>query len=167
MAGYEGEHCEIDVDECRSSPCANGAACRDSTSGTWADPEHTHTLSGASIESYNHAVPDTIAFHVHNLDEVSHTTYRLVLDLKDNAVNVYSIFGHEGHPLTVPPAYQVAAPFGADVGGVNPALFAAMPTAEFDSWLSVGVIGGDDAGNLGSIGIDFANWNEQVLIPWC
>ncbi|XP_022082655.1 sushi, von Willebrand factor type A, EGF and pentraxin domain-containing protein 1-like [Acanthaster planci] len=27
-AGYEGQNCEIDVDECASGPCSNGATCR-------------------------------------------------------------------------------------------------------------------------------------------
>ena len=53
---------------------------------------------------------------------------------------------------------QEAAPFGANVGGVNPLLVSASPAAAFDSWLTVGVTDGDSAGRLSSIGIDWTAW---------
>eukprot|EP01047_Picozoa_sp_COSAG01_P102046 COSAG01_NODE_31692_length_593_cov_0.566802_1_plen_145_part_10 len=31
-AGYQGHNCDIDVDECASSPCVNGAVCTESAS---------------------------------------------------------------------------------------------------------------------------------------
>ena len=63
--------------------------------------------------------------------------------------------------MVVPAADQVASPFGADVGGVNPALFSANADAEFDSWLTVGIT--DDAANrLGSVGIDFDSWTASA-----
>ena len=33
VGGWEGHDCELDIDECNSSPCANGAQCLDSVSG--------------------------------------------------------------------------------------------------------------------------------------
>ena len=55
--------------------------------------------------------------------------------------------------MSFPPAYQCAAPFGADIGGVNPAFFAiannaALGFAEFDSWLTVGVSDGSAPGAI-------------------
>jgi hypothetical protein len=35
------------------------------------------------------------------------TTFQLSLTLGGNAKNVYTIYGEEGSPLTMPPAYQV------------------------------------------------------------
>ena len=61
-----------------------------------------------------------------------------------NQDNAYALAGLVGLPLTVPAAYQCAAPFGADIGGANPQFFAiasgaATGYAEFDSWLTVGM----------------------------
>jgi hypothetical protein len=48
------------------------------------------------------------------------TTYRLSLVLSGNAKNVYTIYGDESVALSMPPSYQEAAPFGANVGGTKP-----------------------------------------------
>jgi hypothetical protein len=70
------------------------------------------------------------------------TTVQLYANLPDVAANVYAMAGTSDQAMEFPAAFQVAAPFGADVGGVPPAFFAAMATAEFDSWLTVGVTDG-------------------------
>ena len=56
----------------------------------------------------------------------------------------------------------MAAPFGADIGGVAPAFFAFSADAEYDSWLTVGPTDGDNAGQLSSIGVDFARWTART-----
>ena len=66
------------------------------------------------------------------------TTYRLLLSLPASASNVYAFAGTPLGDLAMPPAYQVASPFGADIGGVSPAISAVMAEAEFDSWLTTG-----------------------------
>jgi hypothetical protein len=58
----------------------------------------------------------------------------------------------------MPAAYQENAPFGANVGGVNPAFLSAKPTAAYDSYLTVGKTEGDAAGEISSIGIDWDSW---------
>lgn len=85
----------------------------------------------------------------------------IVLRTGMHAKNCYSIFGEKGHNMIVPPARQVAAPFGSNVGGVSPA-FWAIPGHEdckYDSWLSVGVDDGNSGNSISSIGIDFDSWS--------
>ena len=95
----------------------------------------------------------------HVTTEGGFTTYQLSF-LKDAAVqNTYTIYGVSTSPMTFPAAKQVAAPFGADIGGVASALFVHSAAAEFDSWLTVGLSDGN-GNQLGSIGIDFAGWTE-------
>merc|ERR1719310_1433142 len=88
-------------------------------------------------------------------------TYQLGLSLTNGASNVYTVFGDTTTALTVPAAYQEAAPFGANTGGVNPAFIAVSATAAVDSWLTVGITDGDAAGALSSIGIDWDSWTDS------
>ena len=90
----------------------------------------------------------------------SMTTIRLTLALDSTQSNVYSSFGTTDGTMSIPPAYQAAAPFGVDIGGASPAFFAVMAECEFDSWLTVGITTGDSGGALSSIGIDFDSWTE-------
>ena len=89
-------------------------------------------------------------------------TYRLSAELNGNARSVYAIFGRSSGPMSLPPAYHEATPFGAHVGGVNPAFVAVNPSAAYDSWLTVSVIDGDNAGALTAVGIDFASWTATT-----
>jgi hypothetical protein len=89
-----------------------------------------------------------------------YTTYRLEVTLGDQADNFYTIFGEPGMDMIIPGAYQVATPFGTDIGGVSPSLTAVMPTATYDSWLTVGITEGGD--QISSIGIPFGTWTEQA-----
>ena len=92
-----------------------------------------------------------------------YTTYQLFASLDAAvALNLYSVFGTATADLIVPAAYQEATPFGANVGGVNPAFFSVSAGAEFDSWLSVGLSDGDPNGAISSIGIDFAAWTASA-----
>ena len=60
--------------------------------------------------------------------------------------------------MSLPPAYQEAAPFGSNVGGTSPAFWAVQASSQYDSWLTVSIIDGDSSGALGNIGIDFDAW---------
>ena len=50
-------------------------------------------------------------------------------------------------------------------GPVNPAFFAVNPTAEYDSFLTIGVDGPAlTPGAMSSVGIDFSTWDESTGI---
>jgi hypothetical protein len=97
------------------------------------------------------------------------TTVQLYISL-DAATqqNVYAMAGTDDTTMVFPPAYQVATPFGADIGGANPAFFpiannAALGFAEFDSWLTIGVTDGSAPGAISaSPGFDLARWTESA-----
>jgi hypothetical protein len=108
-----------------------------------------------------HAMPSSTIVATDGV--AGYTTYRLEVTLGVAADNIYTVFGEPEMPMNVPGAYQVATPFGADVAGVNPDLAAVMPTAAFDSWLTVGLTTGG-AGEISSIGIAFGAWTEQAGI---
>ena len=103
-----------------------------------------------------------------------YTTIKLLVALGDAAGSIYTIFGEacshgsmddcEDVPLSIPPAYQTATPFGANTGGTNPQFWAFSADAQWDSWLTVGLEEGDPGGLLSSIGIDFVNWSETTGI---
>ena len=87
------------------------------------------------------------------------TTVRLSVTLTAAMANVYAMAGTATSPLSFPAAFHEAAPFGADIGGANPAFFTIMAGAEFDSWLTVGSTDGTIGGNIAaSPGFDFSAW---------
>lgn len=92
-----------------------------------------------------------------------HTTFRLAVQLKQAAQNLYGMFGNLHHPMSVPAAYQVASPAGVNVGGVNPLIYSIDDFADgqFDSWLTVGPTDGSQP--LSSVGIDFDRWASNGL----
>jgi hypothetical protein len=89
---------------------------------------------------------------------VGMTTVRLAVGLDATQANVYAMAGTPDSPMVFPPAFQAATPFGADIGGVNPAFVPIMPPSEFDSWLTVGVTDGND-GAISAIGLGLDAWS--------
>ena len=91
-------------------------------------------------------------------------TYRLGIRILDdsNIQNVYAIYSAAGAEMSIPPAFHVATPFGSHTGGVSSLFYGAAPDSEFDSWITVGEVGGDPNDLLSSAGIDFATWDENT-----
>eukprot|EP01050_Picozoa_sp_SAG11_P006465 SAG11_NODE_502_length_8891_cov_4.603731_5_plen_989_part_00 len=95
------------------------------------------------------------------------TTYQLTLTTQNAAVNIYAIYADANTPpMRFSPAYQSAAPFGANIGGVSPDLFEAIPTVQYDSWLTIGLDSGDSTSQLTAANLDFSTWtldSEMVV----
>ena len=51
--------------------------------------------------------------------KAGYSTYRVMCQFDSTASEVYALFGEAGAMLVIPPAFQQAAPFGADVGPVH------------------------------------------------
>ena len=90
----------------------------------------------------------------------------MFVNLHNNALNFYSIFGEKGlnRDMSVPAAFQVAAPFGHTVGGTNPLFWDIVPEARWDSWLTVAVADGNPNNAISSIGIPWDDWTEHAAI---
>jgi hypothetical protein len=154
-------------------PCANEGvataghtACVPGTTRPPPPPQQTGTFSGGGgrIEYVTENAVGKVDVYENN-GLAGYTTYRLSLQLQRDAKNVYTIYGDttsgSNHPMSFPPAYQVAAPFGANIGGVADQLIAVHADATYDSWLTVGVTGGNNAGAISSIDIDWSDWDEN------
>ena len=48
-----------------------------------------------------------------------------------------------------------------DAGGSNPAFLRVAPDAQWDSWLTIGLVDGDVHDDLGSLGIDWSDWSAD------
>jgi len=98
------------------------------------------------------------------------STVQLTAHLDAKKANVYALAGAtganvDGHDrvMKFPAAFQVATPFGTDIGGVAPAFFAVNPDCQYDSWLTVGVTDGSAAGGLAtSPGLGLDKWTADA-----
>eukprot|EP01046_Picozoa_sp_COSAG06_P024554 COSAG06_NODE_2007_length_7858_cov_23.947158_8_plen_455_part_00 len=100
--------------------------------------------------------------------KAGYITYQVAVGFDTGVRDVYALYGEEDdgpsihRGMIVPPAYQVAAPFGTDIGPVNPAFFVVAPDCEYDSFLTIGIDGPAlMPGALSSIGLDFASWTDR------
>ena len=93
------------------------------------------------------------------------TTVRLTVSLDGSMSNVYAMAGTQDQIMSFPAAFQVAAPFGTDIGGVSPAFFPVNADAEFDSWLTIGITDGSTPGAISaSPGLGLGAWSATAGI---
>ena len=81
--------------------------------------------------------------------------------------NVYVAYGDSDQQMWLPPAFHCPPPFGSNVGGTSPAFLNAMPTSQFDSWLTVGITEGDAHNDLSNIGISWDQWTATHPLVRC
>jgi hypothetical protein len=89
-----------------------------------------------------------------------YVTLRLMYTLSGEQRNVYAMSGTTGSSMRFPAAYQVATPFGVDVGGV-PSAFFPFYDSEFDSWLTVGLTDGNNGDLALSPGFGIEVWTAD------
>eukprot|EP01052_Picozoa_sp_SAG31_P044562 SAG31_NODE_7818_length_1590_cov_1.079812_1_plen_376_part_10 len=104
--------------------------------------------------------------HANVLPGGSHNTYRLSVKTANSPTGaivdtIYAIYGDTDHPLVMPAAHQEPLPFGANIGGTNPAFLTASPNSAYDSWLTIGMTEGNVHNDLASIGIPWDDWTES------
>jgi hypothetical protein len=88
---------------------------------------------------------------------------QLRFSLSAEKANVYAMAGTPDQSMNFPAAFQVAAPFGTDIGGVSPAFYPVNAAAEFDSWLTVGPVDGSAGAAISaSPGLGLSAWTEDT-----
>jgi hypothetical protein len=89
---------------------------------------------------------------------------QLSFSLSAEKASVYAMAGTADQTMSFPAAFQVAAPFGVDIGGVSPAFFAVSADAEFDSWLTIGPTDGTAGAALSTYlsGLGLGSWTADT-----
>ena len=109
-------------------------------------------LTGISVETY--MVHDGIA-----ISELSgFTTYHVYANTTNSEDFVSAVFGDSDNAIAFSSAGTVfqSAPSYNYGSEPNPALFAVIPTLEYDSWMSIGMMSSDDEGSISNIGMSAA-----------
>jgi hypothetical protein len=109
-------------------------------------------LTGISVETYmvheGISIPELAGFttyHVYANTTNSEDFVSAVFGDSENAI----IFSSAGTVFQSAPSYE----YGDDP---NPALFSVIPTLEYDSWMSIGMMSSDDEGSISNIGMSDA-----------
>jgi len=158
---HNGQNRCVDTGECTAgqNPCTCNARCTaDET------PEAVRCCADVAGPSCNDA-PSAPDVTVMAASAAGMTTVRLTFSLEASMANVYAMAGTANQVMAFPAAFQVAAPFGADIGGASPAFFAVNADVEFDSWLTIGTTDGTNSGAIAaSPGLGLAAWSETAGI---
>jgi hypothetical protein len=81
-------------------------------------------------------VGKVVEYHGSGQPIAGYTTWEVSIFVSGDIKNCFTFAGEDDHPTIIPPARQVAAPFGANFGGTNPLYLAYNAECEYDSWLT-------------------------------
>jgi len=120
-----------------------------------------------SCDGYNYVCPKVTEITSCNENGIDgYTTFQVSLITKKNKniKNIYALFGDDqtDRNMLIPPSYQGSR--GQNIGGVQSYLSEIIPILRYDSWLTIGVTDGDTNNRLSTIGIDFADWDENTAL---
>ncbi|MGY8888710.1 MAG: hypothetical protein ACKVJY_06685, partial [Flavobacteriales bacterium] len=109
-------------------------------------------LTSISVETY--MVHDGVA--IPELD--GFTTYHVYANTTNSEDFVSAVFGDSENAIIFSSAGTVfqSAPSYEYGDDPNPALFSVIPTLEYDSWMSIGMMSSDDEGSISNIGMSDA-----------
>ena len=109
-------------------------------------------LTGISVETYmvheGISIPELAGF----------TTYHVYANTTNSEDFVSAVFGDSDNAMAFSSAgtvYQSAPSYNYG-SEPNPALFSVIPTLEYDSWMSIGMMSSDDDGSISNIGMSDA-----------
>lgn len=106
-------------------------------------------VTGISVETY--------VVHDGSIAELDgYTTYHVYANTTNPADFISAVYGDASNPLGLTSDGDVyhsepSFNFGSEV---NPMMFPVLPTLEFDSWMTIGMMSSNDAGVIGNIGLD-------------
>jgi hypothetical protein len=117
--------------------------------GTIASGDYSHAQGGSLLTSICTTFNETSetfvtpSYTLIGINTVAgYDTYRLFLTTTGTSSNIHTIYGNSGNTMNFPATYNTSVPFGADIGGTNPAFWGIDPTSQYDSWLTVGPVDG-------------------------
>ena len=127
---------------------SNGGCIYNGRGGDWQELQVQFSNIPAEMESsansYEFVIPQiaVIAGGNHAVEGLAgYTTYKLVIQLKDQARNVYAVYGSADNAAELPPCYQVNNEIGGvDFGGTHRAFWDVLPELQFDSYITLGAI---------------------------
>ena len=63
--------------------------------------------------------------------------------------------------MIIPESYNVNGPYSSDIGGINPLFYNYNSELMYDSWLTIGIVDGDQHNMLSTIGINYNDWDTN------